>query len=151
MNAVSDNRPYCKTDIPGATPDAPRGDESSNSVPWNGKLIFFADHAVKVKRLFLLLGSHLGQFYSMDDLQREHDGHVTSEELGYTTDEVKKARQRIRTAISRIKDKLLESKLDDHFAILHEDDGPRVDGYTMFYRYARPSSPNCPKSGVSSN
>ena len=98
---------------------------------WVGKRIYLGDDT-QVSRLFWLLARPLGVARTLGEVQRAVDRMETDRDC--RPDEVKKAGQRIRKAMSRLRAALREAKLDQHVIIVAG--GPReVPEYTMVWRF----------------
>jgi hypothetical protein len=98
---------------------------------WVGECLYLGDDT-QVSRLFWLLARPVGVARTLGEIQRAVDGMET--DLDCRPDEVKKAGQRVRKAISRLRAALREAELDRHVIIV--PGGPReVPEYTMVWRF----------------
>jgi hypothetical protein len=101
-------------------------------VNWLGKRLYLG-RDTQVSRLFWLLAEHLGRPHDLGKVQRAVDGVETTRENDGEK-EFKKARQRVRKALSKLNKQLRENGLDTHFMIIR--DGPNDwPTYTMIRRF----------------
>ncbi len=105
------------------------------AVNWLGKRLYLG-YDTQISRVFWLLVKHLGRPQDLGAMQRAVDGFETSrKEDG--EEAFKKAMQRLRKAISKLRNRLQEHDLDDHVIILKE--GPNDwPSYTMICRFDKP-------------
>lgn len=100
---------------------------------WFGKRIYLGNDS-QVSRLFWLLARPVGAAHSALEVQRAVDG--VEIDRNRTPHEAKKAEQRMRKAISKLREALEEAELDHHVVIV--PGGPQDDReYSMVWRYAR--------------
>ena len=104
-------------------------------VYWLGKRLYLGRDS-QVSRLFWLLAEHVGRPHDLSEIQRLLDGFETSDRIGSSEEEIKKAMQRVRKAVSTLRKRMREAKLDTHFMIVREgsDDYPN---YTMVQRFGK--------------
>ena len=100
---------------------------------WLGKRIYLGDDT-GVSRLFWLLARPVGAARSLNELQRAVDGMETDRDCD--PDEVRKAGQRVRKVISKLRAALREAELDDHVLIVRGGAQAEPE-YTMVWRFAR--------------
>jgi hypothetical protein len=100
---------------------------------WVGKRIYLGDDT-QVSRLFWLLARPVGAARSYEEVQRAVDG--VEPDHHRSAHEEKKAEQRMRKAISKLREAMEEAKLDHHVVIVRG--GPQTDReYSMVWRYSR--------------
>ena len=87
------------------------------AVNWVGKRIYLGSDT-QVSRLFWLLAQPLGRAIPLCIVQRTVDGMETNEEIGCSPEEIKKAQQRIRKVVAKLRRRMVESELDHHFLIV---------------------------------
>jgi len=129
--------PAAKADAdrdPSIQPGGPEPDpHDTRKAIWVGKRIYLGDDT-QVSRLFWLLAQPVGVARTLGEVQRAVDGMETDRDS--RPDEVKKAAQRVRKAMSRLRAALREAELDRHVIIV--PGGPReVPEYTMVWRFTR--------------
>ena len=100
-----------------------------------GKRLYLG-HDTQISRVFWLLAKHLGRPQHLGAMQRAVDGFETFRE-DHGEEAFKKAMQRLRKAVSKLRDRLREHELDTHVMILKE--GPNDwPSYTMIGRFSKP-------------
>jgi hypothetical protein len=100
---------------------------------WMGKCIYLGTNS-QVSRLFWLLAKPVGAAHSVDEVRLIVDGFGPDRDNDPV--EAKKASQRVRKAISKLRAALREAKLDDH--VLISRGGPNSDPeYSMIWRFPR--------------
>lgn len=102
---------------------------------WFGKRIYLGNEG-QVSRLFWLLAKPRGAARSLADVQRAIDGMETDAQHVAMTDEVRKAGQRVRKAISKLRAAIREAELDDHVLIVRGGTHAEPE-YSMVWRFAR--------------
>lgn len=112
----------------------PTEDPHDNRVAWwVGKRIYLGNDT-EVSRLFWLLAKPVGRAANLAQVQRAIDGMETDRDG--RPDDVRKAAQRVRKVISKLRAALREAGLDDHVLIVK--DGPRADPqYSMVWRFGK--------------
>ncbi len=100
---------------------------------WVGKPIYLGEDT-QVSRLFWLLAKPVGVARTLGEVQRAVDGMETDRDC--EADEVKRAGQRVRKAISKLRRTLRESGMDDHVLIVTGGTQAEPE-YTMIWRYNR--------------
>jgi hypothetical protein len=103
-------------------------------VNWFGKRIYLG-HDTQISRLFWLLAESPGVPQHLSQVQRAVDGMETDRDA-QGEDAFGKAMNRVRKAISKLRDRLREHELDDHVMIVK--DGPADwPSYTMLARFGK--------------
>jgi len=112
----------------------PQRDPVDNRLAWwMGKRIYLGDDT-QISRLFWLLASPLGQRRAMAEVQRAIDHMETSDFVNSSAEDIRKSQQRVRKAISILRQRLVESELDKH--VLITKGGTQIDpDYTMVSRF----------------
>jgi len=89
-------------------------DESDPRFAWcMGKRIYLAKDS-QISRLFWLLASPVGRARTLAEVQRAVDGFETDRDLDSDEDGFKQASQRVRKALSKLRQALREAKVDAH-------------------------------------
>lgn len=103
-------------------------------VNWMGKRLYLG-RDTQISRLFWLLAKRPGVARSLGEVQRAVDGMETSREFA-NEETYQKAMNRVRKAISKLRDHLREHELDTHVFIVKEgpNDYPR---YTLVLRFGK--------------
>jgi len=101
-------------------------------VNWLGKRLYLG-YDTQISRLFWLLAKKLGVPHNLGEVQRAVDGMETDrDEQG--EEAFRKAMQRARKAISKLRDRFREHELDTHVQIIKE--GPRdYPSYALILRF----------------
>lgn len=126
-------------------PTLPQVDKvDDGAVWWFGKRIYLG-RDTQVRRLFDLLTERIGSSQPIAKCQRAVDTFETSRGLGQSADDIAKADQRLRKALSRIKRQLAEHGVDDHVAIIRDRQSPKlrpgsVPGIAMVFRHGQPNA-----------
>jgi hypothetical protein len=108
-------------------------DEHDPRIAWCvGKRIYLGDDT-QVSRLFWLLASPLGRACSLGEVQRAVDGMETPRQIDESGEEYKKAGQRVRKAISKLRSRLIEGGADNHL-IINRGGNQKYPEYTMVLR-----------------
>lgn len=114
-------------DVGGPTEDP----HDTRKAVWAGKRIYLGNDT-QIARLFWLLAKPVGRAASLAEVQRAVDGMETDRDG--RPDDVRKAAQRVRKAISDLRAALREVGLDDHVVIVKG--GPQdTPDYTMVWRF----------------
>jgi len=112
-----------------------RRDEHDPRVAWcMGKRIYLGNNT-QVSRLFWLLASPVGRARSLWEVQRAVDSFETDHNSDATGDEFKRASQRVRKAMTKLRAALRENKADDHLLIVRGGDNDNRE-YTMVLRFS---------------
>lgn len=139
--ATSDHAPTAPTSASAAqaSDDGVGGPEpdpyDTRKAVWFGKRIYLGNEG-QVSRLFWLLAKPLGAARSLADVQRAIDGMETDAQHVAMNDEVRKAGQRVRKAISKLRAAVREAELDDHVLIVRGGTHAEPE-YSMVWRFAR--------------
>ena len=88
--------------------------------------IYLGDDS-QISRLFWLLASPVGRACSLAEVQRAVDGLETTRDMDPTGEEYKKASQRLRKAISKLRAAIDEGGAADQFLIVRGGDVSRPD------------------------
>ncbi|MBD3291351.1 MAG: hypothetical protein GF393_00395 [Armatimonadia bacterium] len=116
-------------DLGGPEPD-PYDDRK---VVWFGKRVFLGGDT-QIRRLFWLLARPVGSAHRQGEVQRAVDGMET--DRADDPEEAKRADQRVRKAVSKLRDRLREAQLDTHVLIVRG--GPQdAPEYSMVLRFHR--------------
>jgi len=92
-------------------------DEHDARIAWcAGKRIYLGDDT-QVSRLFWLLASPLGRACSLGEVQRAVDDMETTRDMDESGEEYKKAGQRVRKALSKLRARLIEGGADNYLII----------------------------------
>lgn len=129
--------PLDLTAKPAAAEDAPGGPEpdphDTRMALWYGKRIYLGNDT-QVSRLFWLLARPVGAARRCGEVQRAVDG--VEPDLDRSAHAAKKAEQRMRKAISKLRTALEAAQLHHHVVIVRG--GPQADReYTMVWRHSR--------------
>lgn len=109
-------------------------DEHDPAIAWcMGKRIYLGNDT-QVSRLFWLLASPFGRAYSLGKVQRAVDDMETTRDMDGTGDEYKRAGQRVRKTVSKLRAALREAAVDDHVLIVRGGDAGNPE-YTMVLRF----------------
>lgn len=103
---------------------------------WFGKRLYLGRKS-RIRRLFELLANPPGKTRRLSEVQLAVDGSVTQDYLGMTADDIRKADQRIRQDVSRLRAALREWGIDEHVFILVEKPGHTFrneQSYTLMLR-----------------
>jgi hypothetical protein len=93
-------------------------DEHDPRIAWcMGKRIYLGDDT-QVSRLFWLLASPVGRACTLAEVQRAVDGLETDRDMDPTGEDYKKASQRVRKAISKLRAAIEEGDAADHLLIV---------------------------------
>ncbi|MGQ9649528.1 MAG: hypothetical protein ACUVXJ_05430, partial [Phycisphaerae bacterium] len=137
-NAPTSTKPAAP-DATAETEDAgdvggPTEDPHDNRVAWwAGKRIYLGNDT-EVSRLFWLLAKPVGAAANLAQVQRAIDGMETPRDR--RPDDVRKAAQRLRKVVSKLRAALREAGLDDHVLIVK--DGPKTaPQYSMVPRFGK--------------
>jgi len=90
------------------------------AVYWMGKRLYLGGNDTQIGRLFWLLAKAVGRSHELGEVQRAVDGMETHVGVQSGKDEIRKAQQRLRTVISKLRERMHEADLDDHFVIVKE-------------------------------
>lgn len=113
-----------------------RRDPHDDRIAWcMGRRIYLGNDT-QISRLFWLLASPVGRACSLGEVQRAVDGMETNADLGVSAAELRKAGQRVRKVISKLRKALREWGADAHLLIVGGGDGKDRE-YTMVFRHAR--------------
>jgi hypothetical protein len=120
--ARGDPRFYPKTNV-FTSPDAPQTDScDSGAIWWFGKRLWVGKNRdgeeTFEKRLFWLLAKTPGRWHPIHESQHVVYGEQVDEHTVPDDAQVKKAMQRLRKLVNRLRDKFAEYKLDDHAIIV---------------------------------
>jgi hypothetical protein len=111
-----------------------RPDEHDPKIAWClGKRIYLG-HDTQVSRLFWLLANPVGRACSLAEVQRAVDGMETTRDMDATGDEFQRASQRVRKALTKLRQALRENGADTHLLIVRGGDA-RTPEYTMVLRF----------------
>lgn len=109
-------------------------DEHDAKIAWcAGKRIYLGDDT-QISRLFWLLASPLGRACSLGEVQRAVDDMETTRDMDESGEEYKKAGQRVRKALSKLRARLIEAGADDHLFV-HRGGNRKYPEYTMVLRF----------------
>jgi len=107
------------------------------AVTWFGRRLYLGDPDSQVSRLFWLLVERFGYPCPLGEVQRELDGFETHKGTDSDPDEIRKAKARVRKAVSKLRNRMREHGLDTHVVIMCED--PKGwPAYTMMLRATEP-------------
>ena len=113
-----------------------RPDENDSRFAWcMGKRIYLGKDS-QIGRLFWLLASPIGRAHSLPKVQRAIDGFETARDLDLDGDGFKQASQRLRKAISKLRQALRAAKVDAHLLIIRGGDSANPE-YTMVQRFIK--------------
>ncbi len=113
-------------------------DPHDDRIAWcMGKRIYLGKDT-QIGRLFWLLASPVGRACSLGDVQRAVDGMETNADMGVTDAELRKAGQRVRKVIAKLRQALREGEADAHLLIVRGGSAKDPE-YTMVFRHARKS------------
>jgi len=102
-------------------------------VYWLGKRLYLGKDT-QIARLFWLLAKPVGRPHDLGEVQRAVDRMETHADVESSKKQIRKAQQRLRTVISKLRKRMREAKLDDHFVIMKEDSGD-WPSYSMIRRF----------------
>ncbi len=109
-------------------------DEHDPRIAWCvGKRIYLGDDT-QVSRLFWLLASPLGRACSLGEVQRAVNHEESSREMNISEEQIRKANQSVRKAISKLRARLIEACADDHLFI-NRGGSQKHPEYTMVLRF----------------
>lgn len=116
--AKADFRPYSTTaEASGLYPDSPQRDKYNKSIAWwFGKRIYLGNDT-QAGRLFWLLAEKPGIAHSYREMRDVIDGEDT---IPASPNEWKKADERFRKALSRLRQRLRESGVDNHVVVVRD-------------------------------
>jgi hypothetical protein len=115
-----------------------RRDPHDDRIAWcMGKRIYLGNDT-QISRLFWLLASPVGRACSLGEVQRAVDGMETTPDLGVSDAELRKAGQRVRKVIAKLRQALREGEADAHLLIVRGGSAKDPE-YTMVFRHARKS------------
>jgi hypothetical protein len=100
-----------------------------------GKRIYLGDDG-QISRLFWRLASPVGRACKLAEVQRAVDGLETTRDMDPTGEEYKKASQRVRKAISRLRATIEEGGAADHLLIVRGGNA-KYPEYTLVLRFGR--------------
>lgn len=104
--AGRDEKP-CRTELDGTDEVIVRPAPYDDDVAWcMGKRIYLGRGDTQLKRLFWVLAKPFGRACSLAEVQRAVDGVETSADLNVSAEDVRKAGQRVRKAISKLRQRL---------------------------------------------
>jgi hypothetical protein len=115
-----------------------RRDPHDDRIAWCMGTRIYLGNDTQVSRLFWLLASPVGRACSLGEVQRAVDGMETNADLGVSAAELRKAGQRVRKVISRLRKALREWGADAHLLIVRGGSAKDPE-YTMVFRHARKS------------
>jgi len=116
--AYGDSRPYLRTNV-GVMPGLPQHDEMEPGVVWwCGKRLYLGHKKTQLRRLFYLLADRPGRWRPVSEIQEFVFRIRTDASLGLPDDEIKRAHQKLRKLVSRLKRRMQEWGLDDHAIIV---------------------------------
>lgn len=108
-------------------------DEHDPKIAWCvGKRIYLGEDT-QISRLFWLLASPLGRACSLGEVQRAVDDMETPRDMDESGEEYKKAGQRVRKAVSKLRARLIEGGADNHL-IINRGGNQKHPEYTMVLR-----------------
>jgi hypothetical protein len=105
----------------------------SRKVLWAGKSIYLG-HETVASRLFWLLARHVGSIHGLANVQRAINGFTALE--GTDADEIRKANQRVRKAVSEVRRALRNARMNRHVTIVREG-SQKSPTYSMIWRYPK--------------
>jgi hypothetical protein len=105
--------------------------QDTRAARWAGKRIYLGNDT-EVSRLFWLLAKPVGRAASLAEVQRAIDGMETPRD--YRPDDVRKAAQRVRKVVSKLRAAIHEAELDAHVVIVKGGSQAEPD-YTMLWRF----------------
>lgn len=109
-------------------------DEHDPTIAWcMGKRIYLGNDT-QVSRLFWLLASPIGRARSLGEVQRAVDDMETTRDMDGTGEEYRKAGQRIRKVISKLRAEFRKAEVDDHLLIVRGGDADSPE-YSMVLRF----------------
>lgn len=116
--AEGDRRPYVRTNV-GKMPGLPQDDEYQPGVVWwgTGKRIYLGKQT-QLRRLFHLLADQPGRWHPVSEIQEFVFEIRSDPSIGVSKSEVKRAEEKLRKLISRLKERMREGKLDDDAIIV---------------------------------
>lgn len=111
-----------------------RRDEHDPRIAWCvGKRIYLGEDS-QIGRLFWLLASPVGRARTLAEVQRAMDGFETERDEELSDNGFKQAGQRVRKALSRLRQALREAEVDDHLLIVRGGSSAFPE-YTMVLRF----------------
>jgi hypothetical protein len=111
-------------------------DPHDDRIAWCMGTRIYLGNDTQVSRLFWLLASPVGRACSLGEVQRAVDGMETNADMGVSAAELRKAGQRVRKVISKLRQALREGEADAHLLIVRGGTA-RNPEYTMVFRHAR--------------
>lgn len=109
-------------------------DEHDRKIAWCvGKRIYLGEDT-QISRLFWLLASPLGRVCSLGEVQRAVNHEESSREMNISEEQIRKANQSVRKAISKLRARLIEADADDHLFI-NRGGSQKHPEYTMVLRF----------------
>jgi hypothetical protein len=112
-----------------------RRDEHDPRIAWClGKRIYLGDDS-QISRLFWLLASPVGRACTLAEVQRAVDGLETERDRDPSGEEYKKASQRVRKAISKLRAAIDEGGAADHLLIVRGGN-TNYPEYSMLLRFS---------------
>jgi hypothetical protein len=111
-----------------------RRDEYDARFAWcMGKRIYLGKDS-QIGRLFWLLASPVGRARTLAEVQRAVDGFETGRDLESDNDGFKQASQRVRKALSKLRQALRDAEVDAHLLIVRGGSAASPE-YTMVLRF----------------
>ncbi len=116
--AEGDRRPYVKTNV-GKMPGLPQDDEYQPGVVYwgTGKRIYLGEQT-QLRRLFHLLADRPGRWHPVSEIQEFVFEIRSDRSIGVSKSEVRRAEQKLRKLISRLKERMREGRLDEDAIIV---------------------------------
>ncbi len=115
-----------------------RRDPHDDRLAWcMGRRIYLGNDT-QISRLFWLLASPVGRACSLGEVQRAVDGMETNADMGISDAELRKAGQRVRKVIAKLRQALREGEADAHLLIVRGGNAKDPE-YTLVFRHARKS------------
>ena len=116
--AEGDRRPYVRTNV-GKMPGLPQDDEYQPGVVYwgTGKRIYLGEQT-QLRRLFHLLADRPGRRHPVSEIQEFVFEIRSDRSIGVSKSEVRRAEQKLRKLISRLKERMREGRLDEDAIIV---------------------------------
>jgi hypothetical protein len=111
-----------------------RRDENDPRFAWCMSKRIYLGKDSQIGRLFWLLASPVGRARTLAEVQRAVDGFETNRALDAEDDEFKQASQRLRKALSKLRQALREAEVDAHLLVVRGGSAASPE-YTMVLRY----------------
>lgn len=115
-----------------------RRDSHDDRLAWCMGRRIYVGNDTQISRLFWLLASPVGRACSLGEVQRAVDGMETNADMGVSDAELRKAGQRVRKVIAKLRQALREGEADAHLLIVRGGSAKNPE-YTMVFRHARKS------------